>query len=421
MATDSMREIVMTGDVQAPDQTVHLLRSPGFEALLWPSCRPTHSSAWHGHVSFGHWLVQSIQPRAIVELGTHNGVSFASFCNAVRQSGLPTRCFAVDTWVGDAHSGRYDADVYLDLLAFTRNNFASFATLVRGLFDEALEKFADGTVDLLHIDGLHTYNAVRHDFDTWLPKLSARGVVLFHDTEVRGGDFGVWKLWDELSPRYPHFNFVHSSGLGVLAVGSTPPQPVSSLCALDATEAIGAVRERFRVLSEFACRNGIQDIDDRLKALSSRLGKNIALHCSAFQSSAEYGEPSPQGAVNGVKTGRFAFHTKYEKNPWWMLDFGEQKIFDHIVVYNRLDEPCRRRALTLSVLISADAASWAELYAHDGTSFGGNDGSPLHIRCPASRARFVRLQLNESNFLHLDQVEIFAEEKTSATGATAPT
>ena len=88
-------------------------------------------------------------------------------------------------------------------------------------FDNALSMFEDSSIDLLHIDGYHTYEAVKHDFTSWYPKLSENSIVLFHDIEVRKGDFGVYRLWEELS-ELPHFEFSHSNGLGILFPTGVP-------------------------------------------------------------------------------------------------------------------------------------------------------------------------------------------------------
>ena len=159
-----------------------------------------------------------------------------------------TRCYAVDTWVGDPHTQCYGEDVYQDLLRFHDRHYADFSALIRSTFDDAVSQFMDGSIDLLHIDGYHTYDAVRHDFDTWYPKLSDRGVVLLHDTNVYERDFGVYRFFEEASKRFPSFEFLHGSGLGVLSVGGAVPAQVSRLCSLTRSSDVSRFRERFAYL-----------------------------------------------------------------------------------------------------------------------------------------------------------------------------
>ncbi|WPH19228.1 rhamnan synthesis F family protein [Variovorax paradoxus] len=188
-----------------------------------------------------------MQPRIVVELGTHNGVLFAAFCEAAKRASVSSRCYAVNTWQGDEHAGHYGNEIFNDLNEFVCGRYADVAELLRMTFDEARDYFADGSIDLLHIDGLRTYEAVKHDFETWLPKLSQRAVVLFHDTNVRERDFGVWRLWAELQSRYPSFEFLHEHGLGVLAVGEQVDASVRGLCSLKEASNSAFVRFRDRV------------------------------------------------------------------------------------------------------------------------------------------------------------------------------
>ena len=183
---------------------------------------PTHivESAWLEHGPFAIWLAQQMAPKVFVELGSHNGFSYFAFCESLKSLSGRHQAFAVDTWQGDPHAGFYGEDVYSQVQEVNSHYYSGFSSLIKSTFDEALVHFDDMEVDLLHIDGLHTYEAVKHDFESWKSKLSDHAVVLFHDTNVRQADFGVHRLWSELRNEYPNFTFSHGHGLGVLKVGT---------------------------------------------------------------------------------------------------------------------------------------------------------------------------------------------------------
>ncbi len=242
-------KLPISDDLSGIDSDPEYLASAALDPLFWPAERLEAASAWWLHVPFAHWIVTATKPRCFVELGTHTGVSYSAFCQAVARGRMDTHCHAVDTWLGDPQAGEYGEEIFEEFRRFHDERYAAFSTLLRCAFDEALNYFDDKTIDLLHIDGLHTYDAVRHDFENWLPKLSDRGVVIFHDINERRDDFGVWRIWAELRKDYAGFEFLHGHGLGVLAVGARVPTAITRLTALEGQRA-AVVRERFHGLGE---------------------------------------------------------------------------------------------------------------------------------------------------------------------------
>ena len=184
--------------------------------------RLTALNYWAGHIPFAAWIIDVAQPRLVVELGTETGVSYCAFCQAIAAYAPGAKAYAVDTWTGDGHTGQYGQDVLADLRAHHDPRYGAFSTLLPETFDSVRSRFADGSIDLLHIDGFHTYEAVAADFTTWLPKVSRRSVILMHDICIEDRGFGVWKFWRELSGRYRTFMFPHASGLGVLVPHDAP-------------------------------------------------------------------------------------------------------------------------------------------------------------------------------------------------------
>ena len=191
-----------------------IISEPEFEADV--VCPMFRSWPWHGHRRFAYDLIRFIQPSRLVELGTYWGTSFFAFCQAIKDFSLPTQCIAVDSWEGDTHTQKYGQEVFDNFMMISKNSFSKLDIVpLKMLFTEAMEHVENDSVDILHIDGCHDYDAVAEDYNAWLAKLKKNGIVLFHDV-ADTCSYGSVKFWKDISRKEEHFTFQHSFGLGIL-------------------------------------------------------------------------------------------------------------------------------------------------------------------------------------------------------------
>lgn len=112
----------------------------------------------------------------LLEIGSYLGASAAVLAAAAQTRG--GYVFCVDTWHNDAMSegGR---DTYGEFLQNTKP-YSNWITPLRGQSTEIATTFAQ-TIDLLFIDGDHSYDGVIADLRCWLPKLRSGGWLVMHD------------------------------------------------------------------------------------------------------------------------------------------------------------------------------------------------------------------------------------------------
>ena len=160
---------------------------------------------WRDHRLFADWLIRRKEPETVVDLGVDYG--YSTFCFALPGIG---HVYGIDSFEGDEHAGV--KETYEFVLKKKDELELDNVTFIKGFFDDVVKTW-NKQIDVLHIDGLHTYEAVKNDFEKWTPFLKENGVILMHDTMVDG--FGVKDFFKEIN--LPKTNFKHCNGLGVVS------------------------------------------------------------------------------------------------------------------------------------------------------------------------------------------------------------
>ena len=157
----------------------------------------------------------------------------------------------------------------------------------------------------------------------------------------------------------------------------------------------------FVVLAGVICLSGIAAAEQHINPNAKSQWIRLMINHSRGDIAAD-----AAGAVDGNKDGSFGFHTERQKDPWWQVDLKQGTSLDRVVIYNRSTVQERARYFTLQ--LSDDSVKWKDVYEHDGTLFEGpKDKKPLSISLNGAKGRFVRVQINDSTWMHLSEVEVY--------------
>ena len=202
--------------------------------LFWRP-RYQHSPVDLVSVPFLFWLTYTLRPGRIVTVGDRNGTAHFALCQAVEKLDLDSRCLGIGPWSSD-HG------VPVSLQTYNDETYPDLSRLRDEPAARAARHLPEGSVDLVLLSLGASENAqeVLSRLDTiWLPRLSARGVVVL--TGVRWaleGDEMAPEL-DRLLQKYPYFHLEAGEGLLLVSVGDTPEDRLRRLCDIQDGSAPG--------------------------------------------------------------------------------------------------------------------------------------------------------------------------------------
>lgn len=139
---------------------------------------------------------------------------------------------------------------------------------------------------------------------------------------------------------------------------------------------------------------------------------NLALGKNTRQSSVAYYSPSHlgnDGNTDGDWNQGSVFHTGGDRNAFWEVDLGKNFLVKNVVIYNRTDTaPDRLKDFNIWVTKQPKDEIYTQLtpFASEPAVIPGSHNS----YSGAKIGRYVRVELNGTNYLHLAEVQVFGTE-----------
>jgi len=173
-------------------------------------------------------IVKKKKPNVVMEIGTAKGGALFCFARMAADDATIVSVDLMDGELGGGFSAGYPTWKVPIYQAFAKKGQTMSLVRQDSHSEETLGKvkgILDGKqVDFLFIDGDHTYEGVKKDFEMYSPLVRKGGVVAFHDVAPHASDEscgGVKYFWKEIKNYYPFREFIQDinqegCGVGVL-------------------------------------------------------------------------------------------------------------------------------------------------------------------------------------------------------------
>lgn len=150
------------------------------------------SEPWHWYILYS--ITRNVNPNKVVETGVYKAGSTIAIAQALKDNGRENpKMFSFDMWefgTKDEAIKNIEKAGLRDLIELTDGE-------TKDTLSEKMKEI--GEIELAFIDGLHSYDGVKYDFDCIYPFLKTNGVIILHDTV---NCKGVIKFMNELQQKY---------------------------------------------------------------------------------------------------------------------------------------------------------------------------------------------------------------------------
>jgi len=163
----------------------------------------------------------NIKPEKFLEIGTCGGGTLFLFCRIASKN---AKIISVDL-PGGVHGGGYPEwkiPIYKKFVNTTQELHLIRADSHKESTKKDIEKLLDSKkLDVLLIDGDHTYEGVKKDFKMYSPLVKKGGLIIFHDIIVHDPSLNCYvnDLWNEIKKDYKHLEIVDDWNQGYWGIG----------------------------------------------------------------------------------------------------------------------------------------------------------------------------------------------------------